>query len=202
MSTKPTLIIATRNDGKFREIKAALSDLPFTIKSLRDFPKIGPIKESGTTFKDNALKKAWTVHKVVGGYVLADDSGLVCDDLRGEPGVNSAYFAGPKATDEENNAKLVSEMSQADDPSRSARYVCVMALIDPDKKETIVEETCEGMIVLTPKGKGGFGYDPYFLLPDKNKTMAEISIEEKNRISHRGKALQAIHKILNLSFPR
>lgn len=199
---KPTLVIATQNEGKFREIKAALQDLPFMLKSLKDFPKIGPIKEDGTTFKENALKKAWAVHKVTGGYVLADDSGLVCEDLRGEPGVNSAYYAGPKATDEQNNAKLVSDMAQADDPSRAARYVCVMALITPDKKEIIVEETCEGMIVLSPKGKGGFGYDPYFLLPNLNKTMAEISLEEKNKISHRGKALKAIHKILSLSFPR
>ena len=193
---KPILVIATRNEGKFREIKAALHDLPFTLKSLKDYPQIGPIKEDGTTFKENALKKAWAVHKVTGGYVLADDSGLICEDLRGEPGVNSAYYAGPSATDEENNAKLVADMSMADDPSRAARYVCVMALIDPDKKEMIVEETCEGIIVLTPKGKEGFGYDPYFLLPDRNKTMAEISIEEKNKISHRGKALKAIHKII------
>ncbi|HBF12707.1 MAG TPA: non-canonical purine NTP pyrophosphatase [Deltaproteobacteria bacterium] len=188
------LTLATRNAGKIREIKELLKDLPFEIKSTIDFKQIGSISETGSTFQENALIKARTVHKIVGGYVLADDSGLECNDLNGSPGVGSAYFAGPHATDDENNQKLIQEMKQVHDPSRLARYVCVLALIDPQGKETLVEETCEGLISFVAKGEGGFGYDPYFFLPDYGMTMAQLPLDEKNRISHRGKALMRLKK--------
>jgi len=193
---KTILTIATRNPGKLREIVPALSGLPVEIKSLKDFPFIGEIRESGKTFAENAVIKARGVHAASKGYVLADDSGLVCEDLRGEPGIHSSRYSGPQATDEENNRKLVAEIAKSDDPSRRAAYVCVLCLIDPDGAETLVEERCEGMITLTPGGTGGFGYDPYFFLPAFDKTMAEIPIQEKNKISHRGKALKKIFDIL------
>lgn len=196
MGMSHLLTIATGNSGKLKEIKALLKDLPFQIKTLKDFPQIGPIDETGTTFVENALIKARAVHKVAGDFVLADDSGLVCDDLAGEPGVYSARFAGPNATDEENNQELIHRLSQIHDPSRRARYVCVLALIGPDGSEKIIEETCEGMITFAPSGTGGFGYDPYFVISEKGCTMAEISMEEKNKISHRGKAMKKLLNVL------
>lgn len=190
------LVVATRNPGKFREIAAYFADLPLTLKSLADEPRVGEIREDGRTFVENALKKARAVWKITGGFVLADDSGIVCDDLAGRPGVESARFAGVQATDEENNRQLLEELDAIHDPSRTARYVCALVLVDPDGKETIVEETCEGMITLKPAGSGGFGYDPYFYLPEKQCTMAELPLPVKNRISHRGKALQKMRDFL------
>lgn len=192
-------VVATRNPGKFREMIPLLSDLPLVIKSLSDFPQIGPIPEKGETFLANAQIKAHTVHRVTGGYVLADDSGLECEDLRGDPGVHSAIWAGLKATDEDNNKKLIEMMQAVHDPSRVARYVCVLVLIDPKGNETIVREECQGMITFTPGGGGGFGYDPYFFIPEKGCTMAELPLTVKNQISHRGKALKKIHAILSKS---
>jgi len=188
-----TLIIATLNQGKFREILPFFSELPLELKSLADYPNIGPIAEDGETFLENAAKKARVVWEVTKGFVLADDSGIACDDLGGRPGIHSARYAGPQATDEENNKKLIEEIQAAHDPSRMAHYVCAMVLINPEGKECNVEETCEGMITFMPSGTGGFGYDPYFYLPEKKCTMAEITLEEKNKISHRGKALKKVH---------
>lgn len=193
---KTALVFASRNMGKASEVAHFFKGLPLKLESLGSFPEIGPISEDGRTFADNALKKARTVHCVTGGFVLADDSGLECEDLMGGPGVDSARFAGPNATDEENNKKLVETLLSVHDPSRRARYVCVMALVDPDGNETLVEETCDGVIIFMPGGTGGFGYDPYFFLPEKNCTMAELSLEKKNLISHRGKALKKIRMIL------
>jgi XTP/dITP diphosphohydrolase len=193
---KNILVLATTNTGKIREIENLLSQFPFTIKSLKDFPQIGPIEESGTTFQENALIKARAVHHITGGLVLADDSGLSCDDLQGDPGVYSARFAGPKATDEENNTRLVQLLSQVHDPSRRARYICALVLIDSQGKETVIEETCEGIITFTPSGEGGFGYDPYFYLPEQKCTMAELPLPSKNKISHRGKALKKLITLL------
>ena len=196
MTAKSTLMIATRNPGKFREIAAFFADLPLNLKSLKDEPRIGVIEEDGRTFVENALKKARVVWKVTGGFVLADDSGLVCDDLSGRPGVGSARFAGPKATDDENNRQLIEELNGVHDPSRTARYICALVLVDPEGKETVVEETCEGIITLQPAGTGGFGYDPYFYVPSHRCTMAEIPLKVKNEISHRGKALKKMHEFL------
>lgn len=190
------LIIATQNQGKFREILPFFSDLPLELKSLADYPDMGPITEDGKTFLENASKKARVVWEVTKGFVLADDSGIVCDDLGGRPGIHSARYAGPEATDEENNKKLIEEIQAIHDPSRMARYVCAMVLINPEGRGFKVEETCEGMITFSPSGSGGFGYDPFFYLPDKKRTMAEISLEEKNKISHRGKALKKVHDYL------
>lgn len=193
---KPILVVATRNEGKFREISNVLGKLPITLKSLKDYSKIPSPAENGKTYLENAASKARAVHAKTSGFVLADDSGIECEDLRGDPGVHSARYAGPNATDEDNNKKLVKEIMAADEPSRHARYVCVLVLIDPAGKETVVEKSCEGVITLTPKGTGGFGYDPYFFLPELNCTMAELPLSKKNEISHRGKALWAVHNLL------
>lgn len=202
------LIIATRNPGKFREIAAFFADLPLVLKNLKDEPRVGVIQEDGKTFVENALKKAREAWKITGGsatgvgtgpaggYVLADDSGLVCDDLGGRPGVESARFAGPQATDQENNRQLIEELNEVHDPSRTAHYVCALVLIEPAGKETVVEETCEGVITFEPAGTGGFGYDPYFYVPSHHCTMAELPLEVKNGISHRGKALRKMHDFL------
>lgn len=197
MNREKILVLATRNLDKIREMQSLLKSLPFEVKGLNEFPKIGEIPESGSTFKANAILKAKTVHLALGGFVLADDSGLECHDLGGAPGIYSARYAGIGATDEENNQKLIQELSQIHDPSRSARYVCVLVLIDPKGREKIIEETCEGLITFTPGGTGGFGYDPYFFIPDKKCTMAELPLSEKNKISHRGKALSKIIQYLN-----
>lgn len=195
-STKPILVVATNNQGKFREILPFFSDLPLQLKNLNDFPQIGAIVEDGNTFMENALKKAKVVWKTTKGYVLADDSGLECDDLAGRPGIQSARYAGPKATDEQNNQRLIEDLKACHDPSRIVRYVCALVLVSPEGKFVKVEETCEGLITFSPSGSGGFGYDPYFFLTDRKCTMAEISLEEKNKISHRGKALKKIHDFL------
>lgn len=187
------LTLATTNAGKIREIKEVLKNQALTIKNLSDYPKIGNMpEETGATFTENALIKARYVWGKVGGYVLADDSGLECEDLKGAPGVYSARFAGVGASDEENNQKLIKSIQAKHDACRLARYVCVLALIDPQGLETIIEEVCDGMITFVPTGTGGFGYDPYFYLPEKKCTMAEMPLAEKNKISHRGKALKKL----------
>lgn len=173
-----------------------LNDLAIVVQSLRDYPRVGEIAEHGETFIDNALHKARSVFQNVGGYVLADDSGLVCEDLGGAPGVYSARYAGSGASDGENNRKLVAEIALVHDPCRRAEYQCALVLIDPKGRETVIEESCEGAITLTPSGHDGFGYDPHFYLPDQDRTMAELSVREKNAISHRGKAMGKMREIL------
>ncbi|MBX7149344.1 XTP/dITP diphosphatase [bacterium] len=194
---KKKIVIATKNTGKTRELREMLTPLGFDVVDLNEAGFKGEIEETGTSFEENALIKARAIFKQKGGYVLADDSGLECDDLDGDPGVYSARFAGPKATDEDNNNMLIERMSQIHDPSRRARYVCVLVLIDPAGKETVIRETCEGIITLNPSGKGGFGYDPYFYLADKKCTMAELPLAVKNQISHRGKALKKMLALLS-----
>lgn len=191
------IILATGNSGKVREISDGMKGLPFEIKSLVDYPEIGPLsKEGGESYEDNALSKARFVWTLKGGFVLADDSGIECEDLAWRPGVSSGRFAGENATDNENNRKLLDEIQAIDDPSRRARYVATLVLVDPDGKESVITETCDGVITFTPGGSGGFGYDPYFYLPEKKCTMAELPLEEKNKISHRGKAVVRLKEIL------
>lgn len=188
-----SLIIASYNQGKIKEIRSLLEPSGWEVKGVNKQCHLP--EETGSTFRENALAKARAVYrqlKETNFFVLADDSGLMCEDLNGEPGVRSARYAGPQATDEENNQKLIAELMKRHDPSRRARYVCALVLIDSEGEETVVEETCEGVITFTPSGTGGFGYDPYFYLPQKRCTMADLPLEEKNKISHRGKALKKI----------
>ena len=190
------LILATRNEGKKVELIRLLEGLGIEVESLADHPEIGEIIEDGDSFTANALKKAREVAVATGGWVLADDSGLVVDALGGEPGIHSARYAGKQGDYKANNEKLLSEMAQVSDGERSARFVCQMALISPDGREWTAKGVCEGEIARDYSGSEGFGFDPLFYIPQKGKTMAELPMDEKNVISHRGRALSKIKDIL------
>lgn len=191
------LILATRNDGKLKELQSMFFGLAIELTSLLDYPDISEIVEDGVTFFDNARKKARAVRDTAGLFSLADDSGLVVRALGGRPGVTSARYAGRQGDYAANNKKLLEEMKNVPDGERDAEFVCSMVLAAPDGREWDVEGRCEGMIIREPRGgRGGFGYDPLFLIPDKGKTMAELSLEEKNEISHRGRAFREMRKIL------
>lgn len=185
---KPSvLVVATRNRGKSQEIKEFLKDFPIEVKDLNDFGPIPEVKEDGETFDDNAYKKASFAAKVLGLPALADDSGLEVLALGGAPGVHSARYAGPHATDLENNEKLLAELKGIAD--RRARFCCVISLAMPSGSALTYEATCEGEILEAPRGDKGFGYDPLFFYPPEGKTFGEMTLEEKSRVSHRGKAL-------------
>ncbi len=194
------LVLATKNKGKIREIKDFLSDIPgLEILSLLDLDKDVSleIKETGTTFEENAFIKAFEVAKATGLPALADDSGLEVDALGGKPGVKSARFGGEHISDDERNRKLLSLISNIPLEERTARFRCVMVLVvPPDFEKYVTEGVCEGIITDKPRGKAGFGYDPIFFVPSLGKTMAELTLEEKNRISHRGKALAKMKEVI------
>ncbi|WP_418790778.1 XTP/dITP diphosphatase [Phosphitispora sp. TUW77] len=190
------IILATGNQGKVRELREILGDNDIEILSLRDFSEIGEIVEDGSTFEENALKKAKTVAEAVGLTAVADDSGLEVDFLEGAPGVYSARFAGTGNNDLENNLKLLSLMKDVPDRQRTARFRCVIAVVTPSGETYTADGTCEGMIAREMSGDNGFGYDPLFFLPDYGKTFAQLEPEIKNRISHRGKALARIESVL------
>lgn len=179
--------MATRNPGKTREIWDLLKDFPVEIKNLDDFGPIPDVEEDGATFDDNAFKKASFTAKVLGLPALADDSGLEVEALEGAPGVRSARYAGPSATDQENNDKLLKEMKGK--ASRRAAFMCVISIAVPSGVALTYEARCEGLIAEAPAGDNGFGYDPVFFYPPMNRTFAQLSAEEKNQVSHRGKAL-------------
>ncbi len=185
------LLVATRNKGKMKEIRGLLAQLVEELSSLHDFTEIPETVEDGATFADNALKKAREACKATGLPALADDSGLIVSGLQGRPGVLSARYAGKDADDTANNLKLLSELKDLKDSDRKASFISVIAFVTTDGKEQLFEGRVDGVIVDTPAGENGFGYDPHFLVNGYNQTMAELSLEEKNRISHRGKALKA-----------
>ena len=181
------LVIATRNKGKTLEIKALLKGFPVEIKNLDDFGPIPPLEEDGDTFDENAYKKASFAARILGLPALADDSGLTVEALDGAPGIHSARYAGENATDEQRYLQLLDEMEGKSD--RKASFECVISIAVPTGPALTYEARCEGLITTEPAGSNGFGYDPVFFYPPYNKTFAQITIEEKNRISHRGKAL-------------
>ncbi len=184
------LLIATRNAHKLEEIKAILNVPSLEITSALDFPDIPDVEEDGNTFEANALKKALTLALRTRTWALADDSGLEVDALDGQPGVYSARFAGEPVDYEANNRKLLSMLEGAE--KRTARFRCVMALADPNGKAQIVEGSCEGHITDALRGREGFGYDPVFIPDGFDKTFAEMEPMQKNRLSHRGRALEAV----------
>ncbi len=190
------ILLATNNQGKVQELVRLLGDLPFNVRSLRDFPEVGEIEEDGESFAENALIKARAGAGATGLLTLADDSGLEVDVLEGEPGVRSARFAGEPKDDSRNNAKLLELLQDIPLNRRTARFKSVIALGTPEGEEFVTEGTCEGLISLEPKGQGGFGYDPLFYVPEYDRSFAELSLEEKNAISHRGKALRAAAAML------
>lgn len=184
------VVLATRNSGKVREFSGLLQGIFAKVISLSDLDSPPEVTEDGATFRENALKKARAIAQFSGRAALADDSGLEVDALGGEPGVYSARYAGENASDEDNILKLLRELNGIDD--RKARFVCCLALVTPEGGETVVEGTCEGVILTEPRGEGGFGYDPVFFLPEYGKAMAEIPPGLKNEISHRARAAQLL----------
>jgi len=184
------VVLATGNKGKVKEFTRLLEGVFGKIISLSDLDSPPEIIEDGLTFRDNALKKARTIAEYSGKLTLADDSGLEVDALDGRPGVYSARYSGEGATDKTNIEKLLTELR--DNPNRYAKFVCVLALVDPNGNDIVVEGFCEGVILDKPRGESGFGYDPIFYLPDRKKTMAEVESEIKNRISHRANAFESL----------
>ena len=189
------IVLATHNHDKEIELQYSLRGLGVEICSLSEYPDIGEIEETGTTLLENSLLKAHTVHGRTGLPAIADDTGLEVDALDGAPGVYSARFAGADATYEDNLNKLLSVMEDVSDDMRSARFRTVISFVD-EIQELWTEGFIEGRIIEDPRGNMGFGYDPVFYVPRLEKTFAELSTAEKNKISHRGLALQKLRKIL------
>ncbi len=181
------LVLATGNRKKASEIKEILKDIPVVLRTLTEFAPMTEPVEDGTTFLANARSKAVHYARLLGQPCLADDTGLVVEALHGRPGVHTARYAGPKATDRENCDKLLREMATA--TNRAAHFACVLVLAVPDGEVLSWEGRCDGEIITEFRGTSGFGYDPLFLLPEVNRTLAQIPLEEKGAFSHRGKAL-------------
>lgn len=186
---KKSLIVATKNQGKLREFNQLLNPLGWTVQGLDSFPQLSEVIEDGETFEANALKKAREIGEALGCAVIADDSGLIVDALGGQPGIFSARYAGVPSNDRKNNEKLLRELENVPDALRTAHFVCVLAFYQPGKPEWTVRGTCSGKIGYEPQGNQGFGYDPLFIVPELGKTMAELSSDIKNEISHRAKAM-------------
>ncbi|QII83029.1 XTP/dITP diphosphatase [Jeotgalibaca arthritidis] len=194
MSEQKTIIIATKNEGKAKEFKQMLEPKGYYIKTLLDYPEIEDVKETGYTFEDNARLKAETISELLQTAVLADDSGLCIDALDGAPGVFSARFSGEEKNDARNNAKVLAMLGEMTDVDRSAHFHCTLVLSKPGKESLVVEGKFQGEIAQFPQGDSGFGYDPIFFLPELGKSVAELSEDEKNTISHRALALKELDK--------
>lgn len=192
MKLKYPLVIATRNQGKTDEIRNVLKNFPIEIKDLNDFGPIPVVEETGKTFEENAYIKASFTSRILGLPALADDSGIVVEALNGQPGVYSARYAGEHASDEMRCLKLLEEMKHQS--NRKARFECVISIAVPSGVALTYEASCEGLISNQPLGNLGFGYDPIFFFPPLNKTFGQMTLDEKNRVSHRGKALTELSK--------
>ncbi len=186
------IIFATGNEGKMREIREILSDLDVEVLSMKEAGITADIVEDGTTFEENAVIKAKTICELCGEITLADDSGLEIDYLNKEPGIYSARYMGEDTSYRIKNANLIERLEGVPDEKRTARFVCAVAAAFPDGSVKTVRATMEGRIGYEEKGENGFSYDPIFFLPEYGCSSAELSMEEKNKISHRGKALRAI----------
>lgn len=191
------ILIASRNKGKIEEFKKLFQKFNIPVESLYDLREDVPeVEETGTTFKENARLKAEQIAALLNRPVIADDSGLVIDALNGEPGVYSARYAGEKATDDENNEKVLNRLKQTPIDNRRARFVAVLALAIPNEETIFTEGICEGRIAFSPSGLNGFGYDPIFIPEGYDITFAELSNEEKNEISHRSDALKKLEDVI------
>lgn len=190
------IIFASSNEGKLKEIRSILADLDYEVLSLKEAGVDVEIIEDGETFEDNAVIKATTVMKATGCITLADDSGLEIDFLNKEPGVLSARYMGENTSYRIKNQILIDRLHGVPDVLRTARFVCVIAAAFPDGRVETRRATIEGRITEEPAGENGFGYDPIFYVPEYGKTTAQLSAEEKNAISHRGKALRMIREVL------
>ncbi|MBC8318206.1 MAG: XTP/dITP diphosphatase [Desulfobulbaceae bacterium] len=189
---KMLVVLATRNKGKMAELTELLKDFPVDLRSLNDFGPIPEVVEDGATFDDNAYKKAIFTSRALGIPAISDDSGLLVEALDGAPGVISARYAGENATDRENLDKLLGEMKGQ--KNRKAAFECVISIAVPSGLALTYDGRCEGEILDAPRGESGFGYDPVFFYPDFGKTFAEAGAEEKNKVSHRGRALADMAK--------
>lgn len=195
MSNEMVLVIASGNKGKSAEIKGLLKGFPVTIKDLNDFGPIPSVEETGKTFDDNAYIKASFTARILGLPALADDSGLCVDTLNGAPGVYSARYAGDDATDEQRCIKLLEDLK--DQSNRNATFECVISIAVPQGPALTYEGRCQGVIAGKPSGTNGFGYDPIFYFPPLKKTFADLTREEKSKVSHRGIALREIRDEFN-----
>lgn len=190
------IIFATGNQGKMKEIREILGDGKTEILSMKEAGVTADIVENGRTFAENALIKARTIRDITGCLVLADDSGLVVDALNGEPGIYSARYMGEDTSYHIKNANIIERLAGVPDEKRTARFACVIAAAFPDGTEAVAEGTIEGRIGYEEAGENGFGYDPIFVVPEYGCTTAELTPEQKNAISHRGKALRAMKEII------
>ncbi len=193
------LILATNNEHKIREIRSLLKHLPLELLTLKDIPNIPPLVEDGATFQENALKKAIAVHQHANLPALADDSGLEVYYLNMQPGVHSARYTGPNATDAENNEKLLQAMRGVAPRRRKAQFRSIIALVDKGIRE-LTEGICMGTLGESPRGTGGFGYDPLFIPDGMTKTYAELTEEEKNSMSHRAQSLKKMFAVLQKKY--
>jgi len=194
-SNKKTIVVATKNMGKLAEFAQMMKDLPYRVISLLEFPQIN-IEESGKSFDENAVIKASITSRETGLIALGDDSGLEVKALNGEPGIYTARYAGPGATDQQNIDKLLKKMKDVPAGERHARFICSLSLAFPDGRVVVERGYLEGEIAFERRGFHGFGYDPIFYLPQYGMCLAELSEEEKNRISHRSAAFEKIKKYL------
>jgi len=191
------IIIGSGNKNKIKEIKDFFADLKLDFVGLPEDIDLPPVVEDGSSYRENALKKARQRSEELQQTVLADDSGLSVDYLDGAPGIYSARFGGEESSDKEKYLKIISLLKESSESERKAAFVSAVALVDPQKgEEIVVEGRVEGKITLDPSGENGFGYDPIFCLPEYGKTMAQLSPEEKNNISHRAKALRKMKEVL------
>ena len=196
------LVLATLNRAKARELQALLGAVPFTIRCLADVPDAHLPEETGVSYRDNALLKARAAARLTGLPALADDSGLEVDALGGAPGVRSARYGGPDLDDAGRCARLLEALREVPEARRTARFRCVLALVDPEGVARVVEGVVEGRIAQTPRGQGGFGYDPIFYYPPLGRTFAELTEAEKARVSHRGRAARALRPFLSGCYTR
>jgi XTP/dITP diphosphohydrolase len=196
-ATMRRVVVATRNQGKLREIVPLLSGLALELVTIDALAPNAELREDGVTFEENALAKARQAAAATGLPAIADDSGLEVDALDGAPGVWSARYAGPGADDDQNNAKLLDALRGVPASRRGARFRCVAAFVDPARGLEVVRDgSCAGVILEGPRGSDGFGYDPLFLVPAVGRTMAELPLDEKNRLSHRAAAFRALASAL------
>lgn len=187
-----TMIIATHNQGKAKDFEKLLAPFGYKIKTLSDYPSIEEVEETGSTFAENATLKAEAISKHFNEIVIADDSGLIVDALNGEPGVYSARYAGTEKDDQKNIEKVLDKLKGVPKEKRTARFHCTLALAEPEKDTVLFTGESEGYITSKPSGENGFGYDPVFYTEVFGKTFAELTSEEKNRISHRANALRKL----------
>ncbi|MED1596040.1 MULTISPECIES: XTP/dITP diphosphatase [Bacillus] len=196
------VVVATKNIGKVREFAELFERFDLEVKSLHDFPNIEEVEETGETFEENALLKADSLCKQLNSIVIADDSGLIVDALNGNPGVRSARYAGEQKDDQANIDKVLTGLDGVSMEKRTARFYCALAVAFPEenKESVIVNGTCEGKILEQRRGENGFGYDPIFYVEEYKRAMAELTSDEKNEISHRGRALRKLEEKISAWF--